>query len=119
MNKLLLPATLDGYSPRKDGSFSLRFVTQEMTPTEVANIANFYNQFGYLLFKEQVTQQDVELMDSLDAEISDGKTPSQRLRSVLYIAFTQDNRGYLHFKDYYKARMEKIIEKLKDTLEKD
>lgn len=80
MNKLLIPASLDGYSPRKDGSFSLRFATQEMNPSEVANVANLYNQFGYLLFQEKISLEDQELMDSLDVELSDGKTPSQRLR---------------------------------------
>lgn len=117
MNKILVPASLDGYSPRKDGSFSLRFATQEMQPNEVANIANLYNQFGYLLFQEQITQEDKALMDSLDTELSDGKTPSQRLRSVLFVAYQQDSGGYAHFKDFYKVKMESIIEKIKKTLE--
>jgi hypothetical protein len=117
MNKLLIPASLDGYSPRKDGSFSLRFATQEMNPSEVANVANLYNQFGFLLFQEKISLEDQELMDSLDVELSDGKTPSQRLRGVLFVSYEQDNRGYAHFKDFYKAKMESIIEKIKNTLE--
>ena len=114
---ILLPATLDGYSPRKDGSFTLRFTTQEQTPNGVAAIASYYSKYGYLMFKEQVTQEDNKLMDELDTEISEGKTPSQRLRGVLYVSWQQDNQGYKDFKDYYRTRMERIIDHLKNQLD--
>ena len=114
---ILLPATLDGYSPRKDGSFTLRFITQEQTPNGVASIASYYSKYGYLMFKEQVTQEDNKLMDELDTEISEGKTPSQRLRGVLYVSWQQNNQGYNDFKDYYRTRMERIIDHLKNQLD--
>ncbi len=114
---ILIPASLDGYAPRKDGSFTLRFVTQEQTPHQVANIANYYNKYGYLMFKEEVTTEDKQMMDNLDTELNGGKTPSQRLRGVLYISWQQDNKGYRDFKDFYKAKMEGLIMKLKEELE--
>lgn len=69
------------------------------------------------MFKEQVTQEDNKLMDELDTEISEGKTPSQRLRGVLYVSWQQDNQGYKDFKDYYRTRMERIIDHLKNQLD--
>jgi hypothetical protein len=114
---ILKPACLDGYSPRKDGSFSLRFITQECTPEEVANFAALYGQFGYFLFKPQITVEDKKMMDELDTEINDGKTPSKRLRGVLYVEWQQDALGYSDFKSYYKMRMEQIINRIKDNLE--
>ena len=56
-------------------------------------------------------------MDELDTEISDGKTPSQRLRNTIYVEWTQNALGYSDFKSYYKMRMERIIDKIKDTLD--
>ena len=117
MSNILKAACLDGYSPRKDGSFSLRFITQECTPNEVANFAALYGQFGYVLFKPQITTEDKKMMDELDTEISDGKTPSQRLRNTIYVEWTQNALGYSDFKSYYKMRMEWIIDKIKDTLD--
>lgn len=65
------PATLDGIMPRKDGTMSLRFVTQELSADEKAMLMDkFFNQFGYVLFKEnafkdeEIPQEDAEGMTS-------------------------------------------------------
>ena len=37
------------------------------------------------------------------------KSPSQRLRGVLYNLFEQDDKGFDTFDHYYEDKMEKII----------
>ena len=49
---IITPVVLDGYAPRKDGSFSIRFVTQEQTPEQVANIHTSLGAYGFLVFKK-------------------------------------------------------------------
>ena len=117
--KLLKGAQLDGYSPRKDGSFSLRFITQEQDPNEVGLIHSMLDRFGYLYFKaeEQLTKAEIEEIDNLDTDLFDNaKTQSQRLRNTLYMSWKYNDRGLSEFQDYYKNRTEKIIEIIKREL---
>ena len=120
MNKIISPAQFDGYAPRKDGTFSLRFVTQEQTPQDVANLHQMLNGFGYLYFKAEnaLTPEEVKQLDELDTDLFDNaKTQSQRIRNHLFKAFSLNNRGYEDFKDYYKARTENILNVIKREFE--
>ena len=45
-----------------------------------------------------------------------GKTPSQRMRNVLFILWKQDPEGYKDFNLYYISRMEKFIDALKENI---
>jgi len=118
--KLITPAQLDGYTPRKDGSFSLRFVTNEKNPSEVAQIHQMLDGFGYLYFRaeEQLSKEEIEELDNLDTDLFDQpKTQSQRIRNVLYKLWDQDNKGFDDFKAFYKYHTERIIQWIKDKLE--
>tara|TARA_R100000654_G_scaffold17994_1_gene37568 strand:+ start:1183 stop:1545 length:363 start_codon:yes stop_codon:yes gene_type:complete len=118
--RIIKAAQLDGYSPRKDGSFSLRFVTQEQSPQEVAELHQMVNDYGYLYFRaeETLTKDEIEDLDKLDTDLYDKpKTQSQRIRNTLYKAFMLNDRGYKDFAKYYKARTEKIIEIIKSELD--
>ncbi len=120
MNKIIAPAQFDGYAPRKDGTFSLRFVTQEQTPQDVANLHQMLNGFGYLYFKAEnaLTPEEVKQLDELDTDLHDNaKTQSQRIRNILHVAYKQNDRGYREFKDFYKHMTERFIQKWKDSLE--
>jgi hypothetical protein len=117
--KLLTAAQLDNYSPRKDKTISIRFITQEKSPSEVMEIHSMIDTFGYLYFKaeEQLSKGELEHLDVLDTDLFDnGKTQSQRIRNVLYRNWEQNNVGYKEFKDYYKQKTEEIISHYKSKL---
>ena len=46
VNKILCAAQFGGYSPRKDRTIGLRFITQEMNPLEIANIHQLLDGYG-------------------------------------------------------------------------
>jgi uncharacterized protein YeaO (DUF488 family) len=56
-------------------------------------------------------------MESLKADLDNLKTPSQRLRAILYRNFEQDDKGYRDFNSYYLAEMERICEHYKNKLD--
>ena len=117
--KLLTAALLEGYSPRKDKTVTIRFSTQEKTPGQVAEIHEMLDTFGYLYFKpeEQLTKSEIAEIDDLDTDLYDNaKTQSQRLRNVLYKNWEQDDKGHEKFKEYYKFQTEIIISHFKDKL---
>ena len=121
MNKrILVPAQFDGYSPRKDHTIGLRFITQEMTPIEVGNIHEMLDGYGYLYFKSEtaLTKSETEELDALESDLIDnGKTQSKRIRNVLFRLWEQDNGGHKEFKDFYKVKTEQIIEWIKAKLQ--
>lgn len=117
--RILMSAQFDGYTPRKDGSFSVRFVTGEKMPSEVMDLHALMGHLGYLYFRaaEQLTPSELKELDELDTEMGETKSKSQRLRNTLYRYWEQDNKGYEEFKDFYSNWMEKIIIQIKDKLE--
>ena len=109
-----------GYRPKKDKSISLSFCTQEVTPNDVAYIHALQDTYGYLVFKpnETLTKDEIKDLDKLDTDLYDSpKTQSQRMRSVLFLNWQQNNDGHQEFKDYYKAQTNKIIEHFKNKLQ--
>lgn len=117
---ILFPAILEGIRSRKDKTFSIIFGTNELNPQQSSGLMSMLNDFGYVAFKrENFNNDDKELLDAIKADAMEfnSKTPSQRLRDVLYVNYEQDNKGYSTFVDYYNAKMELIITHFKGKLE--
>jgi len=115
----IIPAILEGFNTLKDKTFKLTFHTNELSPELVSFLAGNLQQFGFLAFKKDEFHRDeVELIENLKADFEDtGKTPSRRLRGVLYRSWEQNNERYDVFNDYYQSKMEKIINHFKKDLD--
>ena len=113
-----LPVILEGVASRADKSWKLIFGTQEITPEEVANIASMQQNICYLAINPNpFTSKELEIIKNTKAELADtGKSHSQRLRGVLYVAWEADPLGYENFHDYYIIQMDKIINHFKSKL---
>lgn len=108
-----VPATLDGVSTLKDGSMSLRFHTQELVAEDKIAIINFVQGFGWLLFD---THESIDVPKESPHREAGEKTPSQRLRSVLYVLW-QKRYSDIPFDTWYLQQVEKIINRIKKELE--
>lgn len=108
-----IPGILEGVSPLKDGGMSLRFHTNEIKdPKEKAALMDFYQNFGWIQFSDQsihAVPKEAPVREAGD------KTPSQRLRSVLYVLW-QERYGDMTFDEYYRQQIEKIIDRIKQEL---
>ena len=115
---LTLPAIIEGITTRKDKTVRLTIGTQELNPAQAAQVFGMNQQFVYLARKvEPFTKSEAETMDSLKTDLDTLKTPSQRLRGILFRNFEQDAEGYQDFATYYTAKMERICEHFKTKLE--
>jgi len=113
---LKLPAYLTGFSSKSDGSASIRFSTQEISSEEFGLLKKYLNEFGYLLFKESYIK-DEEIPEENPLE-DDEKSPSRRLKAVLYVYFMEVKKGEkTEFNSFYKKEMEKIIDHIKTKLD--
>lgn len=115
---ILLPAQIEGISSRKDKTVKIILGTQELTPVEAAQLFQLNQKFCYTAIKEESFQADeVDAIENLKTDLETEKTPSQRLRAILYVNYQQKNDGYKDFATYYQAKMEKICEHFKSKLD--
>jgi len=116
---IVINAILESFRSLKDKTIKLSFETQEPTAEQIQAIANSSQKYGYLIFSgTKLTNEQLDAIDKAKNDLYDSsKTPSKRLRNVLYVWYEQDNKGYKTFEDYYLYQMERIINNVKDKLE--
>lgn len=94
---------------RPDGSVKLSYSTPELRPSEAGALLQLHGKNVCL----SIVPEDVEVEEVVRVETDrEQKTPSQRIRSVLFILWKQDGQPGT-FDTYYSAKTEKIIEALK------
>lgn len=113
MKALSLESQLSSASTRADGSLSLRFATPELTPVEKAALFEIQGMNLRLLIQPLEGQPD-ELLD-VKQEFQT-KTPSMRLRAVLFVAWEQAGKPG-QFEDFYRHKMEFYIQDVKNHLQ--
>lgn len=116
---LIIPAIYQGGRDQSDRTVKICFVTNEITPSQAAELRMCVQNFVYLAIKlEPFTKEEVDMITDLKSTIDDvGKTPSQRLRGVLYRLWELNNEGYRDFNLYYNFKMEGFINHLKAKLD--
>ena len=117
MNKIILPAIINPPTIRKDGSVSLKFDSRELSAEEYMIIMGFRNTEGWLAF--QPNEAGIPELPKSSAEI-DEKTPSERLRAVMFVWYKQESdktKFVGTFEAFRREKMEKIIDGVKSKLE--
>lgn len=93
----------------------MRFGTQEATPEQKLVIMNYYQQFGWLLFSAEEHDESQLKLEAVRKDTG-GKSPSQRLRAVLYVLYQQEGSA-IPFEQYYEQKIERFINLVKQNLE--
>ena len=112
----MIAAGLIGVKDMADRSCRLTFETRELENREFLSLRDVRNQQGWLVFSlNEVKEEDIPKQD---AEVGT-KTPSMRLRSVLYILYIQEKKDGLTdlvFDVWYSSKMENIIQIIKNKI---
>lgn len=115
---IIIASIVEGISTRKDKTFKVILGTQELTPHQAAELFQLSNQYCFAALKpEPFNQDEISMMETLKADFESAKTPSQRLRAILYLNFQKDNEGFKDFYNYYQHKMEKICDHFKNKLD--
>ena len=69
----------------------------------------------YISPKETIDQRELKQVDQIDPEFG-GKTPSQRLRGVMFVLWEKVPEGFKDFDTFYKHKMEVIIDHMKTKI---
>ena len=112
------PAQISKIETMSDGGVRVVVDTQEITdPAEMAKLFKLKKgALGWFLFKaSEVTSADVPDED-VPLEEGESKTPSQRLRAVLFVYWKEVKGGKGEFNSWYRDTMEQLISRYKEKL---
>lgn len=94
---------LDKVATMKDGSLKITIITNELSPQQMADL--------FLSVNKEILQLD------LPEDMSERKSQSERLRSVLFRLWEQTGKDkYTTAVLHYNSKMEEIINHFKDKL---
>lgn len=118
MNAFQFAGQFTRYRSMADRSLQITFETAEATPGLLSNIQNSFQKSCIIAVSaDNFTNEEIKQLENIKIDYGDGsKTPSQRIRSVLYILWSQDKEGYELFHDYYIAKTERYINHLKKQI---
>ena len=109
-----LPVIFDGAKLNKDGSATIKLETRELTPDEFKEIATLCNKEVWCGISEvKITTLNVP---EEVTEFKGEKTPSERLRNVLFKYWELVNNKQGDFETFRKNYMEKVINSIKEKL---
>lgn len=113
-----LPCYVESLSTRKDKSMKLIFSTQELMPSSASDLFSLQNQIVYLAIKPVLfTPDELKAVEEMNIDVADmEKSPSKRLRAVMFLNWKEQNQGYADFNLYYANEMEKVISHFKTKL---
>lgn len=116
---IILPAQIESIATRKDGTIRVAFGTQELMPSAAGDLFSLTNKSCYVAIKiENFRDEEKKVLDELKADEDGFKSPSQRLRGVLYRLFESKPDGFKTFALFYDSKMEQIINHLKNQIDK-
>lgn len=112
---LQVPATIEGVSTRKDKTIKVVLGTQETDPDTMAGLMGLHDKLGWFMFAENAfTETDIPVENA--PEFKEDKSPSQRLRSVLWVYWDQCTDKKQSFNNFYDSWVEKKIREVKELL---
>ena len=122
---LKIPASINKITTMADKTLQLAiYTTTELTPEDETKIMRYRNTEGVMVFSLQdIVEEDLIDLPKFKKEFDTSKSPSERLRNVLWVYFTQthswkeDAEHRKDFEDWRLTQMEKFIDLIKSKLE--
>lgn len=117
MKPVRLPAIFSGIRSRKDRSYALSFDTRELGGGDAAVLLGMQQAECWLF-----VAPSPDALDSIEVPAAKPdagvarKTPSQRLRAVIYIYWQQLGKPG-DFEPFYNQKLERLIEQYKAKLD--
>jgi hypothetical protein len=113
-----IAAQVTSIKSRVDKSWSITFSTPELSPSQMMDLGSMNGTECVLgINLNAFTQAEEKMIDEIKVEDADmEKSPSKRLRAVIFLRWKENNEGYTDFNLYYSYRIEKYITHEKNQL---
>jgi len=88
-----------------DGGLKIEVLTQELKPEDTTKLFQLKGKSGFAVFKPaRITEEDIIKLPEEIREFKSDKTPSQRLRAVIYLNWKQTSQKET-FDTYYRKQV--------------
>lgn len=115
-NPIQLPVIVTSLATKVDGSISIKLETRELSGQDSAKLFDLRGSEAWAIISpSEIKEEDVKLPNERPDPAIGQKTPSQRLRAVLYRLWEQNKSG-TDFESFYRIRLEQVIDKFKEKL---
>jgi len=112
---LKVPSIIQKIMTMADGGLRLFVDTQELNTEDKTNVMGLHKKIGWFIFADQpIHEEDIKDLPEVKLE-SGEKSPSARLRAVLFI-FWEQQKIQEPFDIFYRRKMELFIETVKGKL---
>ena len=112
-----IPSYIKGIKTLSEGkSVQVVIESQEVDKDTFAYLFGLMDKYGFTLFVENPPKVEDLTLPDFAPEFKSDKTPSQRLRAVLFVEYKQGTH-LEPFDIFYSHRMETIIDSIKEKLE--
>ena len=115
-DQIQLPVLIAGLQTKVDGSVKITLETQELSTDHAGQLYGMRNALACVAIAPDKMQTPNIPKTTPDPDLAT-KTPSQRLRSVMYPRWKTTNKGFADFDTWYKREMERLINEQKGYLE--
>ena len=116
MTAIVLHADLKKHTSLANKTLDLTFNTSELSAEGIGTLLLYLHQTGTLAFKVgSFTDEEIESLPEYKPEFANSKTPSERLRNVLFVYYKQQNIQE-DFEVWRIREMERIINGYKEQL---
>ena len=117
MKELLqLETIVKKISTLSDGGLKLEIITQELKPEDATKLFRLKGKIGFMVFKPaKITEEDIINLPEEIKEFKSDKTPSQKLRAVIYLTWKQTSQKET-FDQFYRRHIGKLVEQYKEKL---
>lgn len=113
---LQIPATISSFRTLSDKGLKITIDTQEINAGDGATLLRLKGKIGWFLFKPtKIAEEEAINIPDEVKEFKTDKTPSQRLRAVIYKYWQTTSKKEI-FDMYYRRHLEKLIDQYKDKL---
>lgn len=115
MLQVQFSAIVDGINAKKDKTLSLKLGTQELTSEETSHLFDLMTKQVWV----GIAETPIEVLDVPEVlpEMHGDKTPSQRLRGLLYVLWSEKTDRSRTFPQFYEDYLFKLCEQIKSKLE--
>jgi len=115
--KIIIEAQIEGIATKVDNTVTIKISTQELDKSTAGDIFGLRGKHCKVLLSDSnITELESEMVDATPlVSGKKHKTPSQRMRAVLYRIWEQNSNE--DFELFYQNEMNKIIEHYRNKLD--
>lgn len=108
MKPIQFSCQIEQVKANKDRTLTVKLETQELAPEDTARIfALMERQIWCALAEVDIKAEDLDIPESVP-EFKGDKTPSQRLRSRMFVYYKETHGNTEGFKNWYENALEKL-----------